>query len=72
MKVIGAIVMIFAFIFGIMAFGAWVAMLVIGAFDSHSTIIDATTSFWETFFGLWLIAIAGGAFNGNRFIGSKD
>jgi hypothetical protein len=59
---------------GVLFFGAWIGMLVFGAFSHNTDIISHAPGYWETFFGLWSLGILGGAWNGTKFAasGAKD
>ena len=73
-KIIGAIIGVSAALASISAVvlfvGAWVAMLVFGAFSHNTDIISHAPGYWETFFGLWSLGLLGGAWNGTKFAAS--
>jgi cytochrome c biogenesis protein CcdA len=70
--IVGGTIALVASLFGVLAFGAWLAMLIAGAFAANSEFVNYAPGFWETFFGLWVIGIIGGAFNSTRINLERD
>lgn len=71
-KIIGALLGICAIAALALFFGAWVGMVVIGAFASESQWFDYAPGFWETLFGLWSVAILGTTWNGSKITSDKS
>ncbi len=60
-KAVGVVIGAVALVVGVSFIGAWIAMLVFGAYLIEAGAATAGPSFFATFFGLWSLAIIGGA-----------
>lgn len=70
--IFGLLFMAIAIVAGALFLGAWIGMLVFGAFAHNTDIISNAPGYWETFFGLWSLSILGTAWNGSRMAGQKS